>query len=260
VGGRNVTYKMKLLNTTILVFMGVFFLQCKKENINSNFTPFFENSTFESENRTDFQAVRLFTRNREITDTQFIRNFIERYTTQAGFPNPFRFGISSEPTDTLASIKIRFHSNNLATIERYPFFLGGSLETHQADVSIINPSELLLTEKDSIYTLEPMGECADIGTSLLSYPPVGNCSPSGNPIPSFWLCHLRYRFPVLIQNEQITVPMIDRMTVRIYGQGFFCMNSRYLDVRNTFRSSVVGSLQTNDTVAIQIRTIRLKKV
>jgi len=244
-----------LLRFFLLVILIILSLHCKKKEV----LPFYMNSTFQTENTTSVDRVRLFARSGEIMDTQFIRNFIDRKTTQAGFPNHFLFGISSESLDPNMHMKISFRENYTARVERYTYYyLPSNWEIHEAGFISTNPDELLVTEIDSVMSLDLATECGNLMKSLLSYTPVANCIPTSG---SQEYCKWKYFFPVSIQNNEVTISMINRLVVKNNtNPGVYCMYNIWAHTRNTFKASIVGTLGTNDTIAIQIKRVTLQKL
>lgn len=247
---------MKRSLLKLIVSACVFLSACKKETINA----FYVNATFEAENTVSVNLVRLFTRNGEITDTQFIRNFIYRNTTANGYTNYFLFNVLTQPLNPVLSLKISFGSNNIASLERYPIYAPGPLETHSAIFSNVSPDELLITETDSISsTFYSNLYCEDLGRGLVTFKSNRNCVPISSNIEN---CKWKYIFPIQINGEQLKLPMILWLAVHGFTvtSGFGCHSSINFDARNTFDNNIVNSLQPTDTIAIQTKEVILKKL
>lgn len=246
---------MKRINLIILSVYCLISIQCKKEAT----LPFYMNSTFQTESTTSVERVRVFTKNGEIMDTQLIRSFIDRHTTQIGFPNHFLFGITSEPLDVSMQLKISFRENYTANVERYTYYyIPASLETHEANFITTSPEELLVTEVDSVSSINSTDACSGLMNSLLAYAPVANCYPING---SQQFCKWKYFFPVSIQNQQVTIPIINRLVVSDNTTpGFYCMYNIWAGTRNNYKQSIAGYLGANDTVAFQIKKAILRKL
>lgn len=247
---------MKQLVLILIVLVGFFLSDCKKEKQ----LPFYINATFQTENTVSVNSVRVFTRNGEITDTQFIRNFIYRNTTAIGFSNYYLFNTQTQTLNPVSSLKISFGDNNTASLERYPIYAPSPLETHSAVVTTISTDELLITETDSISrTFFPNLYCEDLGRSLVTFKPNRNCVLiSGNSENCKW----KHNFPIEINGKQLKLPMILWLTVHGFtvASGFGCLSLIQFDAWNTFDNSIINSLQATDTIAIQTKEVILKKL
>lgn len=243
---------MPKTNTLLKFFILFLITSCSKENEEN---AFFIDHTFQTENSASVGPVRVFTRNGEITDTVFIREFIIRNTTGSGLTNYFLFNTHIQQVDPTQSLKITIRENNTARIERYFLFAPTPMEIHEAEFTYLSPSELLFIEKDTVVSSFFSNQyCWDMALYNILKPfPQRICAPAGT---GYETCRWRHSFSLEISGQQLMLPMVLSMAVN----GGNCITTGNRDQWKSFNPAIISTLQANDTIAFQAKKVLLRRL
>jgi len=223
---------MKLI-PVILILSTLIFFACHKHK-----DPGLEGQ-YQAASSVSVGPVVLYAANYSTTDEQFIRAYLNRTNLPSWY---FNFS-STESNPYLFTINI--HSGNLVTIN-------DSSATINAEITSETDSTLILSEIDSTTGWWPttIPWCFQLYEKTTLVQPQKVCEPTFGG----FNCKYRRLYVVRKTNGQLLLPMLTYQS-RVATGCYYAVK----DLRNIFKSSVLGELHAGDTVVVQQKTARLNK-
>jgi hypothetical protein len=238
----NQYYLIALLGLAIVLT-----IQCKKDKHTSA-----PDIQYQAMTTASVGPVRMYTHFGEVTNKAVIQDFISR---MAIGPNTFLLNSTSESFNP-SSLKIAFHNESSARVERYSFSASSSIiEKREAEILRVSDSVILVREIDSLPTIvpNPVDYCGTIALNVLLFPPQRSCLPTSSSISQ---CKFKNSFPLIKRGNDYELPYM----VMLFGSGFNgCSFHAYGSVWNMLNTATLSNFSFNDTLVVQTKRVVLKK-
>lgn len=217
---------------------------CSKDDVRTLST-----GNYESAADIKNDPVVLYTKGKIITDTAYIQNFLERNQIYGIF--------DSTPGMTASPIHVTFDNRVADSV----FF--GSVASNSSFGLIFNQvyyenNTAVFMGRDSLPGSPAAdGElsCSNVAVHIRKHPLLIDCIPSG--ISGALLCKTRYQMPVIMNDNNITLPVISYYFNNATSVSSCTLSEKY--AFGLFNADAVKTIHTQDTLVVQTKMLVLEK-
>ncbi|PWV47561.1 hypothetical protein [Chitinophaga sp. S165] len=231
-------------NSLLLICGLLISYSCGKDDM-----PTISAGNFESTDMIKNDPVVLYTKGQVITDTLFIKNFLER--NQASTTFDFHAGAVTSP------IQVSF--NNSVADSAYLTYNSdaGRGEYIFSQVNYKN-NTAIFTTRDRLWT--PAAEdgelsCTNVHAGIRQYLLPPDCAPAGGI--GDWTCHAQYQIPIMMIGNDIAIVVLNYYFSSKSATSYCKSGERYILAQ--FNEDALKTIHTEDTLVVQTRTLVLEK-
>ncbi|ACU64262.1 hypothetical protein [Chitinophaga pinensis] len=231
-----------------LICCALILCACKKDK-----SELIVSGTYESSNKIELSTVVLYSKNMKITDTAFIKAFIERQNMSLPL-----FNLTGSTGQLDYGISINYVNDDSVTV-RY----SGSRNyqaTKKGTLVSVNDDIVLFREKDSSaiqnYTGGELG-CNNVPLLVRKYAPTSYCYTVPCSSGFCTICKTAQQFTLERVGNDLTLPLISYVFTTAVDRND-CQVAQW-NIQDIFNPDVLNTIHTQDTLVVQTGRVRFIK-